>query len=266
MMPPAQNFLRQSLSNLRIDDESSFKHVGLYAELKRVLLSAEYMFRILPAHLRGRWDHALLLNLTFWGASEGGDVLTEARIDADVVMHVAWHHLANQALVTSGGRASAEALFFGEAIASAFDVYLVGRLLGHAPRSSFLSSQVPAMSDACDAAGLSADGFDALLATIVADPDAAFESLRALLFDTSCALLACPSASDALLVLQQADAHSFGPLLHRYELSNWVLYARAYASHALGADASVRMLDASLRSAPVSLDVLEREWVAPALS
>jgi len=30
-------------------------------------------------------DRALFLNLTFWGASEGGDVLVDAHVPADVV-------------------------------------------------------------------------------------------------------------------------------------------------------------------------------------
>ncbi len=255
-----------SMADLRIDDEASFKHVGLYGDLYAALVGAKYTFRVLPDEFRDRWDHALLLNLTFWGAADGGDVLTERRLDADVVMHVAWHVLAHGALVPEGMRPSADALFLGEAIASAFDVYLVGRLLGHSPRSTFLASQVPAMSDAADAAGMSADAFDALVSQIAKDPDAAFESLRALLFDTSRALLRSGDAAEALAVLARADAHPYGALLHRYELSNWLLYARAYAGHALLADPSVVSVDQALRAAPVALDWLEREWVRPALA
>ena len=67
---------------------------------------------------------------------------------ADVVAHAAWHYLAARALAPAAGRSlSVDALFLGEAIASAFDVYLVGRLLGHAPRSTFLETQVPAMAE-----------------------------------------------------------------------------------------------------------------------
>jgi hypothetical protein len=47
-------------------------------------------------------------------------------------------------------------------------------------------------------------------------------------------------------------------------MSNWVLYARAYAPAALAPDPAVRAIDAALRAAPVSLDWLEREWVEAA--
>ncbi|MFI5298723.1 MAG: hypothetical protein ACHREM_11550 [Polyangiales bacterium] len=260
-MPPA--FDSVPLQSLTLEDEASFAHVALYASLKRELVDADYRFRILPPTKVLRWDRALLLNLTFWGASpdQGGDLLVDDRLEADVVTHVAWHHLARRALSSSDAKSSAEELFFGEAIASAFDLYLVGRLLGHAPESSFLATQVPAMADAAEAAGLSPRAFEKVLAGVAKDPERAFEDLRALLFDASVALLACDGAEAAYEVLTSFDGHRFAGLFHHYAMSSWVLYARAYASHALGRDERVRAIDVSLRSAPSSLAWLEREWL-----
>ena len=165
-------------------------------------------------------------------------------------------------------RQSTEALFLGEAIASAFDVYLVGRLLGHAPRSTFLATQVPAMAEAAREAGLlSDDSFAALLERIAASPEHAFEDLRALLFDATCALSACSTAADALpSPSRRFDGHAFGPLLHRYELSNWVLYARAYARTAACPDEHVHAIDRTLRAEEDALAWLTNSWVAPALA
>ncbi len=257
------------LSELHVDDERSFRHVGLYAELKRVLLEDGYRFRV-PAggaagpgsSLGSSWDRVLFLNLTFWspGAS---DVLVDDHVSADVVAHVAWHHLARRAV----GSASADALFLGEAIASAFDLYLVGRLLGHAPDSSFLETQVPAMADAAAAAGLSDDAFEAMLEGISADPEGSFEQLRQLLFDAATTLVRCGDVDEAASALAALDARPLAPLLHHYELSNWVLYAKAYTDRlapgrdGLAPDPAVRAIDAALRAAPVSLDWLERQWV-----
>ncbi len=265
-------FVTHTLDELTLEDEASFRHVGLYADLKQILEAARYPFRVLGGAYEGRWDRALLLNLTFWGApagssgaSTGGDVLESAHLPADVVAHVAWHHLAAKALPGEAGRpVSAEALFLGESIASAFDVYLVGRLLGHAPRSTFLETQVPAMAEAAEAAGVDEEAFDTLLQGIARDPEGAFEELRELLFDVPVALLACTTAEDAFVTLARFDAHRFAPLLHRYELSNWVLYARAYAPLALGPDPRVRAVDRALREAKVALDWLTSTWVDPA--
>ena len=265
-MAPAPNaFARRTVDELTIDDERSFRHVALYGELKEILSRAKYPFRVLDGALAGRSDRALLLNLTFWGPEAGGDVLDTATLPADVIAHAAWHHLAFHALPAPPGEPpSADSLFLGEAIASAFDVYLVGRLLGHAPSSSFLETQVPAMADAADAAGLDEDGFEKMLEGIAKDPERAFEDLRELLFDATSALFACRSVEEACLALALHDGHRFAPLLHRYELSNWVLYARAYGG--AQRDERARALDATLRSETLSLDWLTREWVAPALA
>jgi hypothetical protein len=259
----------RTLDELVIDDEASFGHVALYADLKEIVRSDAYLFRVLPATSAGRWDRALLLNLTFWASGEGGDVLVDDHIAADVVAHVAWHHLAARALTVpsppgTAPRATAEALFLGEAIASAFDVYLVGRLLGHSPRSTFLRTQVSAMAETAAAAGLAATGFEKLLERISGDPERSFEELRQLLFDATGALLGCATAGEALAALTRLDGHAFASLLHRHELSNWVLYARAYARPASDPDQAVRDLDRVLRNEDDALAWLVKEWVEPA--
>ncbi len=256
-------FRSLTLDELHIEDERSFRHVSLYEELKQALRRDGYRFRI-PTGARPGWDRVLFLNLTFWDAGDQGDVLAEAAIPANVVAHVAWHHLARRALPGSSG---ADGLFFGESIASAFDLYLLGRLLGHAPEAQFLETQVPAMAEVAEAAGLSEEGFEALLEGVSADPDRAFEDLRELLFDAATTLVSCPGVEAAAEALARFDGHRFGPLLHHYELSNWVLYARAYGRQDGGSptapNPAVRALDAALRAAPVALDHLERAWLGP---
>jgi hypothetical protein len=277
-MKTAPLLQERTIDDLAIDDEASFRHVALYADLKEVLRRAAYRFRVLPESAYARWDRALLLNLTFWGgASSGGDVLMESRVPADVVAHAAWHHLAARALgVSAGGASSADALFLGEAIASAFDVYLVGRLLAspHASSgSSFLETQVPAMAEAAEAAGVGEDDFEILLADIARDPDRAFEDLRQLLYDATRALRSATDAGEAFAALARFDGHRFAPLLHRYELSNWVLYARAYAAPGPPLSASspaapspADAIDRTLRGQPSPLDWLATAWVRPAIS
>jgi hypothetical protein len=255
----------RTVDELSIRDERSFRHVALYGDLKEVLRRDRYVFRVLPEG-SARWDRALLLNLTFWGGA-GGDVLDGATIAADVVTHAAWHHLAAAALAPQRRRRpSVEALFLGESIASAFDIYLVGRLLGRTSRSSFLETQVPAMAEAANAAGLSKHAFQELLRDVAADPEGSFADLRALLFDVTLALFACKGAEAALAVLVRFERHRFAPLLHHFELSNWVLYARALARVGGRPDRHVRAIERALRKEPMPLAWLASRWVAPALA
>jgi len=256
---------RVTLDELRIEDERSYRHVGLYAELKQALARDRVTFLVPPRKGKpARWDRVLFLNLTFWSPDHPGDVLESDTIQADVVMHAAWHHLARRALDALGTTASQspEALFLGESIASAFDLYLVGRLLGHAPDAAFLETQVPAMAEVVEQAGMPEATFERMLEDVARDPDQAFEDLRELLFDASSALVRCPSAEEASATIARFDEHRFGPLLHHYELSTWILYARAYAKDLGTPNAEVMNIDAALRRADVALDWLEKNWIA----
>lgn len=259
--------LRVPLDELTITDEASFAHVALYLRLKRALSKSKYRFHVAADGLPLSWDRAVFLNLTFWSAEEGSDVLCENSVPADVVAHVAWHHLAQIQLAllapSAAGAPCADALFFAEAIASAFDLYLVGRLLRNVPDSDFITTQVSIMGEAAQQAGLSPSKFEALLEGVTLDPERAFEDLRSLLFDVARALLACTSANEAQCVLESFATHRFKSLLHHYELSNWVLYARAYGAAAPAQERAVRELDATLRAAPVALDWLTEHWMAP---
>ena len=250
-----------SLDELAIDDERSVAHVAIYGRLKQALKRSQRRFYIPAADEQASWDRVLFLNLTFWDPDHGADVFCDEHVPADVVAHMAWHTIVGRQLGGSG----AAALFFAESIASAFDLYLVGRLLPNAPDSDFITTQVPLLAACAEEAGLSESGFAALLQEIARDPERAFEDMRALLLDASRALFACRGAVEAQAVFNDFAGHRFEPLLHHYQLSNWILYARAYAAGTPG-DEAVTTADMALRQAPVALDWLEQNWIDADLS
>lgn len=200
-------------------------------------------------------DRVLFLNLTFWGAGASSDVLVDASIDADVLAHAAWHHAARKALASATAPTPA-ALFLGESVASAFDLYVVGQMLRSGQRSAYLSSQVPAMTLAALGAGLDEAALGALLGSVAEDPDRAFADLRALLFDASLALWGCADLDAAVSTLDGFRDHRFASLLHHFALSSWVLYARAHGGPPVEGDVAIAM-EQSLREAPVALEWLE---------
>ena len=263
-------FRPATLDELTIDDRPSVMGVAIYQRLEAFVRRSGHRFLIPAERQEVSWDRALFLNLTYWNAEAGADVLCDDHIPADVVAHVGWHELVSSELA---GRAAAPrtapsgpALFFAESIASAFDLYLVGRLLALHPDSDFIATQVPLMADSADDAGLPEAGFHALLAEVADAPERAFEDLRALLFDAAGALFACETATAAQAALEGLSARRFAPLLHHYQLSNWILYARAYAVRTAEPDAIVGALDQTLREAPVSLDWLDQHWLEAALT
>lgn len=263
---------RVRLDELTIDDERSFRHVELYGELKSWLIAAGYEVLVPTPGETLSWDHALFLNLTFFTPDAPSDVLTSGVMPADVVAHAAWHHAAAVAFGPAATHAHEQLL--AEAVASAFDLYLVGRLLGHAPDSAFLETQVPAMSEVAHAAGADEAWFESMLESVAADPEGAFEDLRTLLYECAVALLSVQGAEAADEVLQGWSNHRFYPLLHHYELSSWLLATRGKPgiSEAEVNDSPARALHAALRSEEESsraapgdggraLDRLARSWL-----
>src|SRR5215204_6049235 len=115
-----------TLDDLTIDDKRSFAHVALQARLEQALRRSGHRFLVPEAGASMSWDRALFLNLTFWGARDGADVLCEDHIPADVVAHVAWHHIVARELARRSPDAAAPpttaGLLFAESIASAFDL------------------------------------------------------------------------------------------------------------------------------------------------
>jgi hypothetical protein len=253
-----------TLDELTIDDEASFRGVALYHRLKEALRASGHRFKVAAAGENASWDRALFLNLTYWSPSEEASVLVDEHVAPDVIAHTALHHIVGRELARVAAADSPAALLFTEAIASAFDLYLVGRLLSIAPDSEFVTSQVPIMSEAAEQAGLDEAGFARLLEGVSAAPERAFEELRALLVDVGAALYACADAGAAHAALEGFAGHRFAPLLHHFQLSNWILYARAYARDAGQSDAGVRALDGELRASPESLAWIEARWLPPA--
>jgi hypothetical protein len=251
-----------TLDELTIDDEASFRGVALYHRLKEALRASGHRFKIPADGENASWDRAVFLNLTYWSPSEEASVLVDDHVAPDVVAHTALHHVVGRALAREASAGSPAALLFTEAIASAFDLYLVGRLLPIAPDSDFVTSQVPIMAEAAEQAGLDEGGFQRLLEGVSVTPERAFEDLRALLVDAGTALLACPDATAAHDALEGLAGHRFAPLLHHYQLSNWILYSRAYARDSVEDDAAVRALDGEMRASPDSLAWLEARWLA----
>jgi hypothetical protein len=251
-----------SLDELTIDDEAAFARLPLYPRLKEVLRRSGHRFYVPAPGTPASWDQALFLNLTYWNGEEGADVLCDAHLAADVVTHIAWHHLVGEQVTKAAGSArSATAMLFGESIASAFDLYMLGRLWRDAPGAEFVTTQVPIISEAAQEAGMTDDAFATMMTDVSDDPDRAFEGLRQLLFDAATALLACKDVVQAQAQLEGFAGHRFGALLHHYQLSNWILYSRAYAAPAPAVDEVVRGLDASLRAAPAALEWLTQRWL-----
>ena len=246
-----------TLRELRVTGARALRTDRYYPALSSRLLRDRYELRVEPKLDPNR---ALLLNLSFWSPGDGADVIASRSIAADVVAHIAWHHVARQALGAAG--TTVDGMLLGESIASAFDVYLVGRLLVLDASCEFLRSQIPALSEVAASAGLSAKKFQALLGALARDPEAAFADLRQLLFEVATQLLRARGIDAANAVIESHRRDRFFSLLHHYNVSNWLLHSRAYGpKFSLQVDRRIAALDQAMRGADSELRYLARQWL-----
>lgn len=252
--------LRVQLQDLEIADEAAYAGFPLWAKLKaRLEAHRVEMFLADPEGPLAHWAATALINHTMRLPKGATEILHDRRVPADALMHTAWHHAGLFAMGNLAG--SAEGLLLGEAVASAFDAYIVGSLLHtESERPSALDTQVPAMAEVAAAASGSPEDFEALLHRMAEDPEGSFEELRELLFDVSIGLLYAEGVDEAEEVISSSHGHVFAPILHHYDLSIWVLYARAYGTD-VQEHAGLRKIDARLRAEAHPLEWLEAHWL-----
>lgn len=247
-------FRQVQLADLSIEDEDSVRHIALYRDVKDAMLDAKVTFLVPDSPISS--DQAVFLNLAYWSEGDAG-VLEDDSIFADVVLHTGLHHLTERHV-----RPSLEAELLGESIASAIDVYLIGRMLGNAPDASFLATQVPRMRDVAEANGVDDETFASWLEEMESGPERAFEDLRSLLFDASTKLAMAKTVNEASAVLDGMSSRRFFALLHHFELPTWIMRSRSRVTEAPAGDTrmSARDLDAALRGANDSIALLASHW------
>ena len=215
-----------SLDELTIDDERSFAHVALYGRLKQALRRSGHRFCIPRRARRSSWDRALFLNLTFWSGETAPTCCarsTSPPTSSPTSPGTTWSAASSRGWRRRRGRAAtpADALFFAESIASAFDLYLVGRLLPNAPDSDFITTQVPLMAECAQQAGLSEAAFAALLEEVRASrsgPSRICARCSSTRPARSCAAPAVPEAEAALGALRRPSLRAAAAPLPAVEL------------------------------------------------
>lgn len=248
------------IDELTIADEGAYAEFPLWTKLRKRLVEHEVdMYLVEADGPLTHWADTALINHTVRLPKGATEILHDRVVPADALMHTAWHHAGVAAM---GSLAStAEGLLLGESVASAFDAFVIGTLLGaESEQPSALDTQVPAMAEVAAAAGGSQEDFEALLHRMAEDPEGSFEELRELLFDVSIGLLYGGTVERAEEVLNGTRGHVFAPILHHYDLSIWVLYARAFGAD-MKEHASLRKIDAKLREVDKPLEWLVEHWL-----
>ena len=135
------NMQRVPVSERTVEDEEAFGRLPFYRALRAWMDEADPVF-LITNEGGDQPESARLLNLAFWEPRSFMEVLTEPVVTADQLAHNALHHRGYEAL--GDAARCLEGLLLVESIASAMDVYWLGKLLAEAPYAEFLETQVPA--------------------------------------------------------------------------------------------------------------------------
>jgi hypothetical protein len=199
------------------------------------LRDRDLQFTLFPES-RGR---ARLLNLIDWQVSSGHEYLDGDAIFADQVLHVGLHHAVDATL----GK-SAAAMLYGEALASASDLYALGLLSKAGEETDFVADTMESFGAFYEMYGEEAQ-LERLLQKVTRKPYDAMLEVCNFLYQTLLPLLYPEQQETAITTLEKAESSHLYPLLHHFNTSNWVfLIRRAYAE--LSGQASVAELQQKL--------------------
>lgn len=205
-----------TLQELEIFEQDAFKRADIKLLDLSLHLLKDHRMAVIP-HSTGL---ARLVNLLHWDASENLEYLDGEGVLADQIIHFAVHHVMNRFNQCN----TAKGMLFAECMASAADVYLVGKLSQAGEETDFLQDTLESFSTYYEMYAVDETHLELMLSTILEQPFKAMMDLANYLFQFGSALLGAQPDLEKLIQLQE---HFSYPLVHHYNISNWILTIRS---------------------------------------
>ena len=161
---------------------------------------------------------ARLVNLLQWDVGQQREYLDGDIVAADQVVHFALHQIWDKKI----GSAHPHTMLFAECMASASDLYLLGRLSQAGEETDFLMDTLESFGSYYEMYGTE-EQLEELVTRIVEAPFETMIEAAAYLYHLGCRLLEPSTDMGALLEFQD---HLMYPLAHHYNISNWILTIR----------------------------------------
>ena len=203
-----------TLEEMAVVEEDAFRRAGLdlLGHSRRML--KDLRIARVP---EGR-GIARLVNLLQWDVGEHMEYLDGEVVAADQVVHFAMHHIWDQKL----GSDHPLKMLFAECMASASDIYLVGKLSHAGEETDFLADTLESFGSYFEMYS-SEEELEELVIQVVEEPFETMIEAARYLFELGSCLLEQVIDMDKLILFQD---HLFYPLAHHYNISNWVLTIR----------------------------------------
>ena len=204
-----------ALTDLTIYEAEPFRRAEIGLLDAALLVLKDHRF----IHLPGK-GLSKMVDLLNWRAGARCEHIESRGIFADQAVHFAIHHVLEGVL---GGR-QPQTVLLAECVASASDMYLLGKLSEAGEETGFLSETIESYCSYYEMYAAEAEQLEHLLSAFLDDPFKTMAETAIFLFSFGTALLG-PNWNRA--VLTEMTANPYYPLVHHYNLTNWILSIRA---------------------------------------
>ena len=209
-----------TIEALEVFEEDRFRRAGieLYDLAFGFLRRTGVQFRILPQGM----GLSRVVNHLIWQADHHLEFLDGKIIHPDQVIHVATHCLLDRLWPEAGP----ERLLLAETLASATDLYLLGKLMRAGEEATFLEDTLGSFDYYFELYGSTSPPLEELLQTIHDAPFRAMMDLSDYLF-RFCLPFLRGTIDEQTLTRSVEKNQPFYPLIHHYHVTNWILNLRA---------------------------------------
>ena len=230
------NLIETQLEDLEVYEAETYRKANIkLLDYAHLLLSQMQTKAILFADSKGI---ARIANLLLWEAGKGQEFIDGHGIYADQLIHSAIHQLLEHVL----GSKHPLNMLFAECLASASDIYLLGKLSQAGQETDFLHDTLESYGSYYELYAHQDEDFVTTLNAIRRKPFETMIALADYLFEFCEPLLYPQTVRDSTLPLVMAERCHFYPLVHHYNISNWILTIRG--KHAKPPSAPPAALDA----------------------
>jgi len=213
---------RVSIAEITLEDRAEYAAAGLdglVAAAVKLLAAAGVELGLMPA---GKGS-ARLANLLAWRVEDGLELIDDLVCPCDQVIHMAAHQWMDSEL----GHDDPHGVLTAEAVASAVDFWLLGRLADAGREPDFIAETLESFTFYFERYGGGDRALEALLETVLAEPWTATSRLVRYLSETGSRLL-YPTGPERLITdVGDLVGDDLYPLLHHYNMGQWIAAMRA---------------------------------------
>lgn len=160
---------------------------------------------------------ARIINLLSWSVNDRREYLDQPEVFADQVIHFAAH----QVVAEVWGAETPASMLFAEAVASACDLYCLGKLSAAGVETEFMADTLASFADYYEQYAAEEEDYESVLERLLEGPHEAMAELAEFLYDTGAQLCRAKDEAEMAEVLIPLADEIWYPMLFHYQVVHW---------------------------------------------